>query len=256
MKSVFLLPFILILLIFTGCVKSNAINGRIGGMAAAFEGRPVGASVNELLSDKEFKSLTVEIQYMPGYKPQQETVYNLTRFLNSYLNKPGGIKIIFKELSNGADKKLAKEDLIKIENDNRSQSVSPGRITLYLIFTNGTHPLNNILGMAYRTTSAVIYGKAIRDNSSPKGMLTVSELESSVLLHEIGHLIGLGNKESIAASSHADEEHAYHCHNKLCLMYYASETTNLSRIIKRGYIPVLDKDCEKDIVLNGGKVTE
>jgi hypothetical protein len=256
MKTFSFLSIVFALLSFTACVRSNAIDRKISGMAEAFQTRPVGASSKEFLSGESFKSLTVEIQYMAGYKPQQETVYNLSRFLNTYLNKPDGIHIIFRELNRATEKEISKEDALKIEKENRSQSVSPGRITIYLLFTNGTHPSEKILGMAYQNTSSVIYGKAIRNNSSPKGVLTVPELETTVLLHEVGHLLGLGNKESISSRNHADRENDFHCDNKLCLMYYGSETTNLPRILKRGYIPVLDKDCENDLLMNGGKKPE
>ena len=48
--------------------------------------------------------------------------------------------------------------------------------------------------MAYHNTSAVVYGKAVRNHSKLAGRLTHQELETAVVLHEMGHLLGLVNK--------------------------------------------------------------
>lgn len=221
--------------------------------AKAFHNRNLGASARELLSDEIYKSLAVEIQYMTGYKPKEETVNQLSVFLNQYLNKSKGITILLKEIKRTKTSPLSGDSVLAIEKQNRTEFVKDDKTAIYILFTNSRHVDKRILGTAYRNTSAVIYGKAIRENSNVKGKLTHQELETAVLLHEVGHLLGLINKGSPVGSGHTDPDYPDHCNNKNCLMYHATETKKLSSILLKGTIPVLDSNCVADLVANGGK---
>ena len=244
---------ILFLFLSLTFLRSAVSQGKWNANVEAFQDRPVGASAKELLDDRAFKSLTVEVQYMPGFKPREETIRNMKAFLNTYLHKPAGISVVMKAIPASPQPTLSLDEAAAIEKQNRTQSVSKERITLYVLFTNGTHPRNEIIGMAYRNTSAVIYSKSIRDNSNPGQVLTRSELETSVLLHEFGHLLGLVNKGSDVISNHVDPANDFHCINKNCLMFHATETKDLSTIQLKGHIPVLDSPCIANLMANGAK---
>src|SRR5687768_11078035 len=221
--------------------------------AKAFHNRNLGASARELLSDEVYKSLTVEIQYMKGFKPRQQTINQLSIFLNKHLNKPKGINIVLNEIGRKKNTPLNTDSVLAIEKANRTQFVNEDNLAIYILFTNSRHTDKRILGTAYRNTSAVIYGKAIRENSNFRGKLTRQELETAVLLHETGHLLGLVNKGSMAGSNHIDFDYPDHCTNKKCLMYHATETKKLSSVLIKGHIPVLDSNCVADLLANGGK---
>ena len=205
----------------------------------------LGASAKDLLSNAVFTSLTVEVQYVPGFKPDPATIDTLAAFLSIYLQKCEGIKIVTKELHIKIPKTLAKDDVAVIEDSARSIYPADQDLTMYLLFTGSSHPDKNILGMAYRGTSAVIFGKSIAANAGPNKALTRAELETSVLLHEVGHLLGLGNPNGAAANSRTGKDKKGHCNNKMCLMYSSTETRNLSVIKRRGKLPHLDKECLK-----------
>lgn len=48
---------------------------------------------NDYLSDKKYKTLIVEVNYIDGYQPTDEAIKNMKNFLIERLNKPKGIKI-------------------------------------------------------------------------------------------------------------------------------------------------------------------
>ena len=240
----------LVIIAFT---KSITIKEKKIVDAKSFHNRKLGASARELLSDEMYQSLTVEIQYMKGFKPRQETVNQLSIFLNRYLNKPNGINIVLNEIRRTKNTALNLDSVVAIETANRTHFVEDDRTAIYILFTNSRHIDKKILGTAYRNTSAVIYGKAIKENSNARGKLTRQELETAVLLHETGHLLGLVNKGSLAASNHIDFDYPDHCTNKKCLMYHATETKKLSSILIKGKVPDLDSNCVADLVANGGK---
>jgi predicted Zn-dependent protease len=235
------------------CRKSLLVDNTSIVNAETFHSRTMGTSASELLGDSIYKSLVVEIQYVTGYKPGPKTVNHLRNFLETYLNKPKGINIILNAIDPTADDALSMEEVAVIEKKERTRFVNQDTIAIYILFTDGVHPGNKILGMAYRNTSAVVYGKAVRKYSSMSGRLTYQELETAVLLHEIGHLLGLVNKGTTQTSAHNHSTFHDHCNNRRCLMYHSVETKNLSSILLKGNIPVLDSGCIKDLIANGGK---
>lgn len=244
-----LFPFLI------GCRKTVMIREEVTINTDSFHNRPMGASSRELLADRYYKSLTVEIQYMAGFKPAPKTLDYLRKFLQTYLNKPKGIKIVLRQLPGVHNDTLSKDEVLAIEMAERREFVTNDNITIFILFTNGVHPGNKILGMAYRNTSAVVYGEAINRYFSRAGKLTRQELETAVLLHEIGHLLGLVNRGSLPETQHIDLVHNDHCNNKSCLMYHSVETKNLSSTLLKGNIPIFDANCINDLIANGGKNT-
>jgi predicted Zn-dependent protease with MMP-like domain len=213
----------------------------------------LGASVRDLLSNEHFSSLTVEVQYMPGARPAAETLDSLQSFMEAYLNKPDGIVINLQEIKPSRKKILAKDSVLAIEDRERRHFPVNRNLVFYVMFTNGTHLDRNILGMAYRNTSVVLYGGAIAANSGERRILSRTELETSVLLHEVGHLLGLGNPKTTAFSRKKTKGKHGHCKNEMCLMYWSTETGNASLIRRKGRIPQLDKECLQDLQESGGR---
>ena len=243
-------------ILMSACIKETVLVQEPPANKNVFHQRKVGASGRELLRADRFTSLTVEIQYMTGFKPEEETIHHMTSFLQTHLHKPEGIDVVLQEIPGVPNNTLSKDEVVSIEKKYRSVYVSDKRISIYFLITNGTHPGNKLLGMAYGNTSAVLYGKNIHNNVRPPGaILSRAELETSVLLHEIGHLLGLVNKGSVKQLDHEDRVNHNHCANERCLMFWLTETRNLSKINLKGHIPSLDEHCLEDLRYNGGKDT-
>jgi hypothetical protein len=252
MKLSSLLFLVILLLTTTGCVK--VIAGEEENIdVKALHNQRFGRSAHDLLSDVRYTSLRIEVQYMHGFAPDQQALNNLQVFMERYLNKPEGIFIETKEIEPVADSILRREDVIEIERKSRTVYSRKKELGLFLIYTNGSYSNPKILGLAYQNTSAVILGKPILEHSGRIGQPDRTKLETTVLLHEVGHLLGLINKGSDMISDHQDDNHESHCSNKNCLMYYSIGTEDRFGYLVKGSIPQLDDHCEADLKANGGK---
>lgn len=245
--------FIAALLFFSviACKKETTFTNNPG--ADDLHNKPVGFSSNQLLSAGTYKSLKIEFQYMTGYAPDAGALTHLQNVLNTYLNKPSGITIVTKEISGSSSTTLSIDQVRKIEEDNRTVFTTGDQIGVYFLYTNGNYTDNNVLGVAYRNTSMVLFGKKIHDNSGSLGQASRTKLEATVLEHEFGHILGLVDIGSPMQTNHKDASHGNHCSNANCLMYYASETTDILGFLITGNIPSLDANCAADLHANGGK---
>ncbi len=215
--------------------------------------KAVGASARELLTAQTYTSLKIEIQYMPGFQPDAGAVNNLTTFLNNLLNKPGNISVTQTQIAGSGKVNLTVTELATIEKNNRTSFTSGTQVSVYILITDGQYFEPNVLGVAFRNTSVALMGKTLQDNSGSLGQVSRTKLVTTVLEHELGHLVGLVNLGTAMTVSHQDGAHGNHCSNQSCLMYYASETTDLLGVLLTGNIPPLDQNCINDLKANGGK---
>ncbi len=233
------------------CKKSGGLSGLVS--ISSENNKQIGASANDLLSAANYTSLKIEIQYMPGFAPDATALSNLGSFLNTLINKPGGISIVQTQIAASGKTVLSLNEISAIEKNNRTAYTSGSQLGVYFLFTDGGYTDANVLGLAFRNTSMCIFGKTIHDNSGALGQVNRTKLESTVLEHEAAHILGLVDIGSAMQTNHKDASHGNHCSNSSCLMYYASETTDALGFLLTGSIPVLDANCRADLHTNGGK---
>jgi hypothetical protein len=211
----------------------------------------------DFLSDTKYDKLIVEIQYVNGNQPAVATVDKLKAFLQQRLNKTAGITIIQNALSPTGKSAYSVADVQNIENANRTQKTSGKTLTAYFFFADGDYAGNSgnskVLGFAYGSSSMALFEKTIKEYSGGVTQPSVTVLETTVLLHEFGHTLGLVNNGTSMQLAHQDATHGKHCDDQNCLMYYTAETSDIIANIVSGNIPTLDTHCLDDLKANGGK---
>jgi hypothetical protein len=247
----FLIILLPVIFFFQGCSKSDSGTG----LAAinTNNDKKVGSSGRDLLSSQTFTTLNIEIQYMAGFAPDAASLNNLTSFLNTLINKPGGIAITQKEIPEGKQPSYTIDDIATIEQKERTAYNSGNQLAVYVLITDAQYSDPSVLGVAYRNTSLCLIGKTIFDNSGNFGQSSRTKLETTVSEHEFGHLLGLVNTGTPMVTNHEDDAHGHHCNVKSCLMYYATETSDIFGFLVTENIPALDSDCLADLHANGGK---
>ena len=215
--------------------------------------KSVGASAKEFLSAGTYTSINVQLQYMPGFAPDAAALGNLTSFLNALVNKPAGITFSQKPIAASGKSVFSIDDISALEKANRTQFTNGNVLSVYVVYVDAPFTTANILGAAYRNTSLVVFGPTVTSNSGGVNQTTRTKLETTVLNHEFGHLLGLTNLGTSMVTQHEDASHMSHCNNSSCLMYFSTQTSVMGGVLVSGPIPVLDANCKADLTANGGK---
>jgi hypothetical protein len=244
---------LLVLFLWAGCSKSTISYVNNPDAPDYLHNRPVGASAKELLASTQYTSLKIEVQYMAGYQPDAAALNHLQSTLAGLLNKPSGITIVTREIPVSNNVTLSVNDILEIERNNRTVFTSGSQLGVYVLYTNGNYTDAATLGVAYRNTSVALFGKKIQDNSGGLGQASRTKLVATVAEHELGHLLGLVDLGSPMQTAHKDAAHGNHCNNNSCIMYYASETTDVLGFLITGNIPGFDTNCRNDLRANGGQ---
>lgn len=229
-------------LTFVACKKTDVVGGK--------DYATLGSSAHDLLVASSYTSLEIEIQYMPGYQPDQQSTDNFKNFLSQYLNKPNGISITEEQVPSDGKSVLSVNDVVSLEKKYRNDFTGNNKIAVYILITDGVSDKSDIFGSAYWNTSICLFGKTISDNSGTVGRITRSQLLTVLFEHEFGHLLGLVNQGTPMQTNHQDVANGAHCINKNCLMYYDIETAAIS---PTSSLPSLDANCVADLKANGGK---
>lgn len=249
-RSVFLIFFLTL-----SCVKEDSLGNDLNS-SYTFK-QQVGYSANDILSNIKFTDIYIEVMYVDGFKPSAETLTNLKNFIGSRTYKTN--IIVEERLIDIALKSIySMEDVRSIEDANRSIFSFENQLAISALFLNGKSSSDTenttILGTAYRNTSFVIYEETIKAASNNLLGPSKITLESTVILHEFCHLLGLVNLGTNMVANHEDTAHSAHCTVENCLMYYLIENgKNVPHWVKDEQIPQLDANCINDLKANGGK---
>lgn len=218
--------------------------------------QPTGSSADDFLSAAGYSKLEIELVYVSGFRPSGQTIANFRNFMQARLHKPGGITIVEREVASPGLAPYTINEVASLESELRTKYNRPDTLTFYLFFADGGNENDTsnsfILGTAYRNTSCVIYEESVQNMSNAPNEPNRVVLETTVMLHELGHLLGLVDFGSPMQTPHEDASHRRHCNNSGCLMYWAVES--IGNMMSMGNdIPQLDANCLADLQANGGQ---
>jgi len=233
--------------------------GNMGGGSNTLANKQItGSSANDLLSADKFTSMLVELVYVEGFKPTQSAIDGFVTFLEQRTFKPAGITVEVRSIASPGSSPYTNEEIQQIEDANRLRFNTEDQIAVWAFFADGASARNSgnsvVLGTAYRNTSFVIYEETIHDLSNSALEPSRDVLESTVIHHEFGHILGLTNLGTALQSDHEDGDHPKHCNVESCLMYWAAETgSGIANLLGQTKPAELDSQCIADLQANGGR---
>lgn len=251
-KTVVALAFVLL----ASCSKDDITDNSV--IVKSNNKKVTGSSSHDILSENIFKSMVVEIVYVEGFEPTTATINNFVSFLNARINKSDGILIEKRAIASPGKTTFTDAEIVAFEDANRTKYNTSNQIAIWALFIDGKSSKDTsttiVLGTAYRNTSFVIFENTIHGLSDSPFEPNRSVLETTVISHEFGHVLGLVNLGAPLQSNHEDTEHIHHCNVSSCLMHWSSETgQGISNMVSGGSVPQLDAQCIADLHANGGK---
>lgn len=207
----------------------------------------------DFLTRTRYKYLVIEVISVTGRMPDLDAVSYMCGGINKYCHKDS-VSVIIREpikqtihdFNSYRDNLVYTTDVLylsglwhdtrlryfearnfRLKSDNET-------LVLHIAYVDGMYYSQNriVVGMAYNSQYIVIF----------KDVLS-AETEKSVLVHEVGHVLGLVNNGSNMVDNHEDRVHENHCRPE-CAMYWAA---------KNDQYPDFDELCQADLRANGGR---
>lgn len=210
----------------------------------------------DLVSDKKYSKLLVEIDYVNGQQPRAGSVDLLEQRIDERLSKPGGTTV--RQTAFASTRTVYSNDNLKqVEATQRNDRPAGDTMTLYILFLNGHHEKDTsnekVLGVQYDYSSIAIFKETVDSSGGLLGLsFTAADVERAVLIHELGHAMGLVNNGLKMVHDHEDKDHPKHSNSRDSVMYWAVESTlglpGLSTIPTN-----FDANDIEDIRAGGGK---
>ena len=187
-----IITLLLILGFLVSCSKEDTTDNENVTNTKSANQKSTGSSSNDLLSDTTFKSMVIELVYVEGFEPTQNSINNFVSFLETRTFKPHGITVEKRAIAPPGNAPYTNQEIISIEDANRTKYNTNNQIAVWAFFADGESANNTdsgmVLGTAYRNTSFVIYEETIQDLSNSPFEPNRTILETTVISHEFGHI--------------------------------------------------------------------
>jgi hypothetical protein len=211
----------------------------------------------DFLTANLYTTLNIEVVYVEGYQPSPAALNNVVAFLSQRLNKSGGVTVTQRTMPATGRVNIDLDGIRAIERAQRKTVTSGKTLTAWIMFLDTEYTestsTSKVLGITYGASSIAIFEKSVYSYVQPD-MPSRATLETVVLDHEFGHILGLVDNGTPMVTPHKDPDHGSHCSNTACLMYWKTEeNVNLNDVLGTDTYPTLDANCLADLKAAGGK---
>ncbi len=264
MKKVYIL-FLSLILVAACSKNSDGPDGTPDPIDKSANLLATGASANDILSNTTYTKLLLEIGYVAGFQPSAEAMNNFQAFIQQRTFKQE-IEIQYLELPSPNENDLTLQEIADLESENRTAYNEGSTLAMYIYFADAPSDTDDpqegtvTLGAVYRNTSMVIYEATVRELALSSSQLTIEDVETATLNHELGHILGLINLGTLPVNNHEDPNAEHHCDIDGCLMRAELQFGGgllgvMNKRISSGKaaVPSLDSECILDLQANGGR---
>ncbi len=210
-KKCFPLFYLLALVFVLGC--STDANDDDSGLPKVVDKTPnrqgTGESAIDLLANKTYTNLLIEIAHVKGFRPTQAAMDGFVAYLRQRTFKEN-IELVYNELPSPDEEKLTLQEIADLEEENRTAYSDGDTLAIYIYFSDAPADEDDedkdlvTLGAVYRNTSMIIHEATVRKLADQSIFISDADVESSTLNHEFGHLFGLVNLGITPVNDHED----------------------------------------------------
>jgi hypothetical protein len=198
------------------------------------------------LRDRHSK-LVVEINAVEGREPSQSSLDLLKQRLTEVCSKPGGIEFQVKTIPSQGRSQYTMGEVKALEQRYRKQwsDATGPKVVMHMLYLNGRVTDSNGIGIAYGASSIVMLPDQFESAATP--IASAERIEQAVIVHEVGHLLGLVNIGYKSPRDHEDAEHPHHSKNKGSVMFWAVDSLDIASLLAGGIPTAYDGDDKADL---------
>ena len=187
-------------------------------IAAAARGN-VGAFARTLLRPQPAERLVIDLLVESGAGPSEATLDQAVSTLERVSGK--NVSVTRTSIA-GGKQSWTGADLRAVADSEAPTAQGNGTAAIRALFVEGGLEGNDsAVGVAVRGDVLAVFADRVSDASSP--LVSRSRMEDAILIHEIGHLLGL--VDLALDTGRDDPEHPGHSRNSGSVMYWAVEST-------------------------------
>ncbi len=211
---------------------------------------------DDYIRSEQASHLVFELDAVAGIAPRAAAKAYVVDRLGAVADKPGGITWTTDGTipSRGADHVWTFEELKVLARETYDLAVPATTAKIHVLYLDGSYETNSVLGVAWSNRHLVIFSKVL-ERACSQVLLSAQmcpAAESSVLLHEVGHVIGLVDAGVEMVTNHKDPDHGAHDSSDSCVMYWAYDGVGVLDVLAgrlTGASPELDFDaaCRADL---------
>lgn len=210
------------------------------------------------ISSDTHTRLVFELDAVDGVTPRAEALDYVVDRVGAVVDKPDGLEFVVDSTieSRGSDHIWTFEELQQLAKETLDLNVEEGTAKIHVLYLDGSYESDGgvTLGVAWKNKHLAMFSDAI-DSSCDRPLVgdrLCRIAESSVLLHEVGHVLGLVNNGIDMVEDHQDDQHGAHDESEDCVMYWAYESAQIIDVLVErlaGDSPELDFDaqCKADL---------
>ncbi|MFW6141047.1 MAG: hypothetical protein ACOC53_00630 [Candidatus Saliniplasma sp.] len=162
------------------------------------------------LTNDDYDELVIEYDYVQNFAPDFTAVNVFDDILKEYTDKEEITHEMGDVIPVQDTKSVYNErDMDYFEGKYRDEETEGDTLVIYVLYLNGRWKDEEVLGLSYRGTNMVLFMETIMKSAERSTNLEHVSIETSVLIHEWGHLIGLVGRDY--DSEHESTEYPHHC---------------------------------------------
>jgi hypothetical protein len=234
----------------TATTREQSSGGRTSETTAPPQQPPInqgagspGTYARTLLRPQPATEVIIEVIVQPGAQPRAATVSSLEDVLEDVAEK----SVLTTQVSGSDDAPGSWDEAAIIAYAERHTTARPtsSRAVVHFLALRGEFaPDKSAIGVAVRGDVFAVFIDAINAAGTP--LVPASSIEKAVVLHELGHLLGLVD---IAIDRNRDDpDHPFHSRNRSSVMFWAIETDLVGQVL--GGPPPTDFDADDRADLN------